>query len=129
MDEFPSQRTPSQGVPFLQGLWRIQPERLSNPDAHNASLSPDETSNPNKHDGIAESSTLRESIDLTDSAVIDLSPPTFWSTVFDDCKKSQDPGSEFVVGVIGSLVRDRVNNASCALYHPPRHSSLILVTI
>ena len=121
--------SPSQGTPCLHDIWRIQPERLSDLDAHDTSLSLDEMSNPNKHEGITEPSAPSGSIYLTDSAVIDLSPSTFWSTVLDDCKKSQDPGSEFVVDVIGGLVHDRVNDPSCALYHPPRHSSLTLVII
>ena len=121
--------SPSQGTLCLQDIWRIQSERLSNLNARDTDLNLDETSNPNKHEGITEPSALSGSIYLADSAVIDLSSSIFWSTLFDDCKKSQDPGSEFVVDIIGSLVHDRLNDASCVLYHPPRHSSLILVTI
>lgn len=66
---------------------------------------------PTQTVGTENRSSLRYKVDILDETVVDLSPLDLWDQIL----RSMSSGSEWVVAIVGDLVRDRFEAKSLPL--------------
>lgn len=92
----------------LQSLWRVLPQNI----LQNTS---DIGSRARPRASAATIPPLRHTIGINNHGVVNLSPIVFWLHVAQECN-SQDREKQFVVVVVGSPLRDRLNIGSAGDY-------------